>query len=162
MNFPRVSRYASETKSFLRSVWHRRRTSPQKRSIAVRCKRGDVGPFNQGGFYSEGNKIPTECGTFTYLKLHEIHQLGNFWFQDLHRLFIDLHSIGLLIALHLRQNGTIQVAERWRPCRWSRKLQPPLKKPSLYTIVTCGIAREQLLHVYSMIAYSCPSSNISF
>lgn len=56
--------------------------------------------------YSEENKIPTDCGIFTYLEMHEIHQLGDFWFQDLHCLLIYLHSIGLLIAFHLRQNGT--------------------------------------------------------
>lgn len=41
---------------------------------------------------------------FKYLKMHEIHQLGDFWFQDLHSLFIDLYSIGLFIAFHLRQS----------------------------------------------------------
>jgi hypothetical protein len=36
MNFPRVSRYASDTKSFLFSSCDSRLTSPQKRSIALR------------------------------------------------------------------------------------------------------------------------------
>lgn len=63
---------------------------------------------------------------FRYLKMHEIHQLGDLWFQDLHCLFIDLYSIGLLIAFHLRQsiifllfltaNMTL-ICKTWKDCR---------------------------------------------
>lgn len=37
-----------------------------------------------------------------YLKVHELHQLGDFRLQNLHCLLIDLHSIGLLVAFHLQ------------------------------------------------------------
>lgn len=62
---------------------------------------------------------------FKYLKMHEIHQLSDFWFQDLHCLLIDLYSIGLLIAFHLRQiivfviltvNMTL-TCKTWKVCR---------------------------------------------
>jgi len=97
MNFPRVSRYASDTKSFLRSVWQRRRTSPQKRSIAFRWE-------ERGGgvkFLCLDKRRALELQV-THLEVHEVHQLGDFWLQDLHRLLIDLHSVGLLVAFHLR------------------------------------------------------------
>lgn len=68
--------------------------------------------------------------------MHEIHQLGDFWFQDLHCLLIDLHSIGLLIAFHLRQKRHLVIFF----------IEMTLFN-SMYEIVTCGIAREQLLHV---------------
>lgn len=41
--------------------------------------------------------------------MHEIHQLGDFWLQDLHRLLIDLHPVGLFVAFHLRR-GMISVS----------------------------------------------------
>lgn len=61
---------------------------------------------------------------FKYLKMHEIHQLGDFWFQDLHCLFIDLYPIGLFIAFHLRQsivfvNFTVNeklICKTWKVC----------------------------------------------
>lgn len=61
---------------------------------------------------------------FKYLKMHEIHQLGDFWFQDLYCLFIDLYPIGLFIAFHLRQsitfvNFTVNeklICKNWKVC----------------------------------------------
>lgn len=37
-----------------------------------------------------------------YLEIHEVHQLGDFWLQDFNRLLVDLNSVGLLIAFHLK------------------------------------------------------------
>lgn len=37
-----------------------------------------------------------------YLEVHEVHQLGDFRLQDLHCLLVDLNSVGLLIAFHLK------------------------------------------------------------
>lgn len=37
-----------------------------------------------------------------YLEIHEVHKLGDFWLQDLNCLLIDLNSVGLFIALHLK------------------------------------------------------------
>lgn len=62
---------------------------------------------------------------FKYLKMHEIHQLGDFWFQDLHCLLVDLDSVGLFIAFHLRQSiicvrFTIYeklICKTWEVCR---------------------------------------------
>lgn len=36
-----------------------------------------------------------------YLKIHELHKLGDLWLQDFHCLLIDLHSVWLLITFHL-------------------------------------------------------------
>lgn len=37
-----------------------------------------------------------------YLEVHEVHQLGDFRLQDLHCLLVDLNSVGLFIAFHLK------------------------------------------------------------
>lgn len=37
----------------------------------------------------------------SYLEVHELHELGDFRFQDLHCFLIDLNPVGLLVAFHL-------------------------------------------------------------
>lgn len=37
----------------------------------------------------------------THLKVHEFHELGDLWLQHLHSLLVDLHPVGLFIALYL-------------------------------------------------------------
>lgn len=38
-----------------------------------------------------------------YLEVHEVHQLGDLRLQHLHCLLVDLHSVGLLVALYLKK-----------------------------------------------------------
>lgn len=58
-----------------------------------------------------------------YLEVHEIHQLGDFWLQDLHCLLIDLHSIRLFIALHLRENVIANVIIKVQITGYQRLIQ---------------------------------------
>lgn len=37
-----------------------------------------------------------------YLEVHEVHELGDFRLQDLDCFLVDLNSVGLLIAFHLK------------------------------------------------------------
>lgn len=39
-----------------------------------------------------------------YLKIHELHKLGDLWFQDFHSFLINFNSVWLLITLYLKNN----------------------------------------------------------
>ena len=56
------------------------------------------------GLTSESVK---KCGR-CYLEVHEVHQFGDFWLQHLYGLLVDLHSVRLLVALHLRGGGGVR------------------------------------------------------
>lgn len=49
-----------------------------------------------------------------HLEVHELHKLGDLWLQHLHRLLIDLHSVGLLVAFHLWGGGFTHPGLLWR------------------------------------------------
>lgn len=43
----------------------------------------------------------------TYLKIHELHKLGDFWLQNFYCLLINLHSVWLFITFHLQRQTMI-------------------------------------------------------
>lgn len=45
--------------------------------------------------------IPLPRPDPAHLEVHELHELGDLWLQHFHGLLVDLHPVGLLIALHL-------------------------------------------------------------
>ena len=52
------------------------------------------------------------------LEVHELHELGDLGLQHLHSLLVDLHPVGLLVALHLRgHKGAASHIEYYCYCR---------------------------------------------
>lgn len=65
-------------------------------SAAARKKKGLIF-WNSLNVRGQSKRLPARI----YLEVHKLHELGHFRLQHFHRLLVDLHSVGLLVAFHL-------------------------------------------------------------